>query len=69
MRRKLRVLPEAESELLAAASWYEGKRPGLGVEFVALLDRAFEDALENPEAYPMWRRDRPYRRCTLRRFP
>jgi plasmid stabilization system protein ParE len=69
MKRTLRVLPEAEAELQSAATWYEEKRPGLGIEFVAVVDGAFESILENPEACPAWRADRPYRNRFLKRFP
>ena len=69
MKRTLRVLPGAEAELQSAATWYEQKRRGLGIEFVAVVDRAFESILENPEACPVWRTDRPYRRRFLKRFP
>lgn len=40
MKRTLRVLPDAEAELVSAARWYEDKHPGLGVEFVAIVDQA-----------------------------
>jgi len=69
MKRTLRVLPEAEAELQSAATWYEEKRPGLGIEFIAVVDRAFESILENPEACPVWRADRPFRKRFLKRFP
>ena len=45
MKRTLRVLPDAEAELQSAATWYEEKRPGLGIEFVAVVDRAFQSIL------------------------
>ncbi|MGB8221351.1 MAG: type II toxin-antitoxin system RelE/ParE family toxin [Polyangiales bacterium] len=69
MKRTLRVLPDVEAELQSAATWYEEKRRGLGIEFVAVVDRAFESVLENPEACPVWRTDRPYRRLLLKHFP
>ena len=69
MNRTLRVLPDAEAELLSAAMWYEDKRPGLGVELVAAVDRALESILENPDACPMWRANRQYRTWRLKRFP
>ena len=47
MKRTLRVLPNAEAELQPAAIWYEEKRRGLGIEFVAVVDRAFQSVLEN----------------------
>jgi plasmid stabilization system protein ParE len=67
--RTLRVLPEAEEELAEAAAWYEAKRTGLGVELIAVVDRAFEEILEAPLACTLWRDDRPYRRWILQRFP
>ena len=51
MKRRLRVLPEAEAELQSAALWYEEKRRGLGVELIAVVDSAFQSVLENPEAH------------------
>src|SRR5947209_17260624 len=67
--RSLRVLPEAEEELAAAAEWYESKRAGLGVELVAIVDRAFDAIKDAPFAYAQWRADRPYRQVLLTRFP
>jgi plasmid stabilization system protein ParE len=67
--RVLRVLPEAEDELLAAAEWYESKRPGLGIEFVATIDEALEDILHAPDRWPIWRKARPYRMRIIHRFP
>lgn len=67
--KPLRVLPEVEEELAQAAEWYEAKRTGLGVELVAIVDRAFDEIQEAPLAYPLWHSDRPYRRKVLTRFP
>jgi len=69
MKRTLRVLPDAEAELQSAAMWYEEKRRGLGIEFVAVVDRAFQSVLENPEACPVCRPDGPNRKHLLKRFP
>jgi len=69
MRRTLRVLPDAEAELQSAAVWYEGKRRGLGVEFVALVDQALQAIVENPQAFAIWLPNRPYRKHPLKRFP
>jgi len=67
--RLFRVLPEAEEELTEAAQWYEAKRPGLGVGLVMLVDRAFDEIREAPEAFPLWRSGRPYRRFVMQHFP
>ncbi len=69
MKRRLRVLPEAEREILAAADWYESRLPGLGVELIALVDQATERILEFPDAHPRWRPDQPHRKTLLHRFP
>ena len=66
---RLRVAPEAEEELAAAAEWYEARRAGLGVELVASIDGAFEGILAAPLSYAMWRPNRPYRKKGVRRFP
>lgn len=69
MSYELRILPEAEAELLAAAEWYESAEPGLGVAFVEAVDRALGGIIEAPQTSPPWRRGYPYRRHVLRRFP
>jgi plasmid stabilization system protein ParE len=66
---KLRIAPEAEEELAAAAEWYEAQRSGLGVELVAAVDATLEDIVAAPLACPTWRSDRPYRKKMVRRFP
>jgi plasmid stabilization system protein ParE len=33
------------------------------------VDKAFESIRENPEACPVWRADRSYRKRLLKRFP
>ncbi len=69
MIQSFRIEPEAEAELLAAAAWYESKRPGLGVELVATIDGAIDEILAAPEANPLWRKNHPYRRRRVPRFP
>ncbi len=65
----VRIAPEAEEELAAAALWYETKRPGLGADLLAAVDEALEQISENPLASPIWRQGEPFRRCGVRRFP
>lgn len=69
MTRVLRVRPEAEEELLAAAEWYEARKPGLGAELVAAVDEAVEQIVELPLASPVWRPELPFRFQPVRRFP
>jgi hypothetical protein len=63
----LRIEPEAE--FVAAAAWYESKRPGLGFELVAVIDGAIDEILAAPDANPLWRPNHPYRRRRVPRFP
>jgi putative addiction module component (TIGR02574 family) len=69
LKRRAVFLPQAREELAAAAEWYEERRPGLGVELVAEVDEVVAQLLEQPEAWPLWRLDRPYRKGVLARFP
>jgi plasmid stabilization system protein ParE len=66
---RVRLSHDAEEELLAAATWYEDKRIGLGIDLVADVDAALDQIAVMPESCPLWRRDRPYRQKVLARFP
>lgn len=70
--RPVRLEPEAEAELHAAAQWYDAQRPGLGSEFVATVGRVFT-TLADPHAVgapvPGLPMEHPARRVVLRRFP
>jgi len=64
--------PEASAELEDAALWYEGQRPGLGLELVQAVD----SALEEITAWPQISRrvtglphDLSVRKVPVRRFP
>lgn len=63
----IRVRPEAELDVVAAAIWYESQRPGLGAEFAAEIARAIaslsSSPLRNPEIID------GVRRIVTRRFP
>jgi plasmid stabilization system protein ParE len=69
MKREVRVLPEAEEELAAAAEWYEERRPGLGIQFVATVDAAVDRVVEAPLVCPIWLEGFPYRKLVMQRFP
>jgi plasmid stabilization system protein ParE len=51
MTRTVRPEPEASAELEDAALWYEGQRPGLGLEFVQAIDLALEQIAEWPQMF------------------
>jgi len=63
---------DAEEELCAAIAWYEGQRPGLGVAFLAEVQRTI-DTIENFPAVgaqvPRIRTRYETRRIPLRGFP
>jgi plasmid stabilization system protein ParE len=66
---QVRIAPEAEEELAAAAVWYESKRAGLGAELLAAVDEALERIADAPLAFPVWRERMPFHRGDVRRFP
>jgi plasmid stabilization system protein ParE len=47
----VRVRPEAELDLVIAASWYSSQRPGLGAEFLDELDSLVASLGENALLY------------------
>lgn len=50
MSQQIIVLTEAEDELLAAAKWYERRRPGLGKEFRIAIAEAMDRLSLAPRA-------------------
>lgn len=59
--------PQARRELVEAADYYEGERPGLGSAFLDAVDEALEQLARHPESAPLVRGR--IRRKPLRRFP
>ena len=45
------TLPESDDDLLDCATWYEDRREGLGDDFEACLDEAFEKLLRYPRVF------------------
>jgi toxin ParE1/3/4 len=45
----LRLRPEAEADLREASLWYDGRRVGLGDEFLIEIERSLTLIQENPE--------------------
>jgi plasmid stabilization system protein ParE len=72
MTGTFRPEPEASAELEDAAIWYDGQRPGLGLELVQAIDVALEEIAAWPQ---IGRRvthlpnDLPVRRVPVKRFP
>jgi plasmid stabilization system protein ParE len=64
---ELVIAPEAELDIAEAYVWYEGRRAGLGEEFLSAVDACVESIRRRPEMYPVVHDD--YRRALTRRFP
>jgi len=64
---ELAIAPEAELDIAAAYVWYEGRRAGLGEEFLSSVDGCLESIRRRPEMYPIIHEG--YRRSFIRRFP
>lgn len=57
----------ASAEFIEASTWYEGKRLGLGLEFIAEIDRCVSLASKNPLQFAVVREN--IRRVVANRFP
>ena len=64
---ELVIAPEAELDIAEAYMWYEGRRAGLGEEFLSSVDACMEGILRQPEMCPLVHET--YRRSLIRRFP
>ncbi len=72
MTKPVRTEPEAGEELLEAARWYEKRRRGLGVEFLAAIGAAVELIRQHPDGgsrVPGVRDEVTARRLVLRHSP
>jgi hypothetical protein len=70
--KPLRMEPEASTELAEAAVRYEGRREGLGAEFLEAVDAALDFITRFTQAgslVPLVPKDLPVRRVPVRRFP
>jgi toxin ParE1/3/4 len=59
---------EARAELNDAVAFYEERREGLGVDFLAEVERALLRIQRNPKEGAVYR-DTEHRKFVLRRFP
>lgn len=72
MTAEVRFVDEAVKELDDAARWYEDRREGLGLAFLASLDRAIESITRWPRAAALIEgvaEELEVRRISIRRFP
>jgi plasmid stabilization system protein ParE len=58
---------EAKLEFDEAFDFYEGRRPGLGVQFVDRVQAVFDRIAENPQLHALVLGD--VRKAVVRRFP
>src|SRR4051812_41956234 len=61
------IRPAAAADIEDAFVWYEQKRPGLGFEFLKVIDEALAAIQRAPQLQPVIHRNA--RRALLRRFP
>ena len=69
MSRRLIIRDEAEADITKAAVWYDGREPGLGLEFTHEVGAAIQRALNNPELHLQLREIPEIHRILTRRFP
>jgi len=48
MNWRVEIRPDVESDVAAAARWYNQQQPGLGVEFVEEIIQVWDELTENP---------------------
>lgn len=68
----IRILPEANAEVIAGSEWYDSRSPGLGDAFLEEVQRAYESFRTHPlagSALEYYGGPHPIRRILLRRFP
>jgi len=65
--RRLVSRPEVEHDLASAIEWYNGKRPGLGREFLDEYLAAIDRLIANPFHFGFAATG--LRACRLKRFP
>lgn len=67
MAARLVIAPEAEQDIAEAYAWYEGRRAGLGEEFLSSVDACLEAIRRAPEnCGVIYER---IQRALVRRFP
>jgi plasmid stabilization system protein ParE len=67
MAVELIIAPEAEEDIAEAYGWYEGRRFGLGEEFLGCVDACIQAICRAPELHAKIHEN--YRRVLVRRFP
>jgi plasmid stabilization system protein ParE len=69
---RLRIDPAAGEETKEAAQWYEDRRPGLGLEFLAAVDAGIQQIRNEPRRFARLEtipEEENVRRFLMDRFP
>jgi len=69
MRFTLDILPEALTDIFAAAAWYEQQREGLGAEFALAVNKEIDALKDQALAFRVRYRRRNTRWTYPHRFP
>lgn len=67
MAVELVIASEAAQDIDEAYGWYEGRRTGLGEEFLSCVDGCIQGICRLPEMHAKVHKE--YRRALVRRFP
>jgi plasmid stabilization system protein ParE len=67
MTRAVILRRQARAEFDEAFDWYEGRRPGLGVEFATRVREVFGRIAASPELHAVVHKD--VRKTSVRKFP
>jgi plasmid stabilization system protein ParE len=67
MKRVASFHPEAQQELIGTAVWYDGRREGLGDEFIDVVSDKVVEICRESQRFPIVHDD--VRQAMLRRFP
>ncbi len=65
--KSVELHPEADSEMRAAARWYQSCQPGLGTSFLREVGKTGKRIAGYPDAWPIVAGS--VRRCLLEQFP
>ena len=66
---KVEIHPEAQAEVDATIAWYEQEGAGLGLEFLAEVDRAIDRVVQRPVAWRSYAGMPDAHRLSVHRFP
>src|SRR5438046_505199 len=67
MVNDLILLPEAERDIDEAAAWYDGRRAGLGAEFLRRVEACLQAIRQTPQMHRFIHEH--YRRGLVKKFP